>query len=109
MLETRRKEKANISTVDEVKVSLDDVVSSLREVRPSAMKEVTLEVPKVRNVVHSSTKMMLPRYRALAIFLGQVLWSDIGGQEEVKICVRDAVELPITHPEVETRPAPSIH
>ena len=30
----------------------------------------------------------------------QVLWSDIGGQEEVKRSMKEAVERPITHPQV---------
>lgn len=32
---------------EEVRITLEDMFSALREVRPSAMKEVTLEVPKV--------------------------------------------------------------
>lgn len=32
---------------EEVRISMDDMLSALREVRPSAMREVTLEVPKV--------------------------------------------------------------
>ena len=33
---------------EKVRITLEDMFSALREVRPSAMKEVTLEVPKVR-------------------------------------------------------------
>ncbi|KAL3881045.1 hypothetical protein ACJMK2_033245 [Sinanodonta woodiana] len=47
-------------------------------VQPSAMREVQLEVPKV-------------------------LWSDIGGQEEIKLKLRQAVEWPLRHPEAFTR------
>ena len=32
---------------ERVKIEFDDMLSALREVRPSAMREVTLEVPKV--------------------------------------------------------------
>ena len=46
-----------------------DLQGGLREVRPSAMREITLDVPKV-------------------------LWSDIGGQEETKNRLREAVEWP---------------
>ena len=33
-------------------------------------------------------------------FLHQVHWSDIGGMSEVKTRLREAVELPLSHPEV---------
>lgn len=58
----------------EEKVPLDiqevDVLSALQEVRPTAMREVFLETPKVR-------------------------WSDIGGQHEVKRDLQKAVERPL--------------
>lgn len=47
-----------------------DVVSALQEVRPTAMREVFLETPKVR-------------------------WSDIGGQHDIKRCLQKAVERPL--------------
>lgn len=57
-----------------VVVSVGDMREALRVVRPSAMKEVAVEVPKV-------------------------LWSDIGGQEELKLNLRQSVEWPLKHPE----------
>ncbi|RAH52874.1 AAA-domain-containing protein [Aspergillus piperis CBS 112811] len=51
-----------------------DVLSALQETRPTAMREVFLETPKVR-------------------------WSDIGGQHEIKRRLQKAVERPLKHPE----------
>ena len=56
----------------------EDIDTALKDVRPTAMREIFLEPPKVR-------------------------WSDIGGQEEVKQRLREAVEWPLTHPEVFSR------
>ncbi|RPA90686.1 AAA-domain-containing protein [Choiromyces venosus 120613-1] len=56
----------------------EDIDSALKDVRPTAMREIFLEPPKVR-------------------------WSDIGGQEEVKQRLREAVEWPLTHPEAFAR------
>lgn len=61
--------------VSGVTVCVEDVRQALREVRPSAMREVALEVPKV-------------------------YWRDIGGQEKVKQRMREAIEWPLKHPEV---------
>ena len=52
-----------------------DLEASLKEVRPTAMREIIFETPNVR-------------------------WSDIGGQSELKQRLREAVEWPLTHPEV---------
>lgn len=52
-------------------ISEEDVEATLKEVRPTAMREIFLEPPKVR-------------------------WCDIGGQEEVKQRLREAVEWPLT-------------
>ncbi|KAL4923271.1 putative AAA family ATPase [Aspergillus undulatus] len=51
-----------------------DVLSALQETRPTAMREVFLETPKVR-------------------------WSDIGGQHEIKRRLQKAVERPLKFPE----------
>ncbi|KAL7272358.1 AAA+-type ATPase [Rhizina undulata] len=56
----------------------EDVEEALKDVRPTAMREIFLEPQKVR-------------------------WSDIGGQEEVKQRLREAVEWPLTHPEAFSR------
>ncbi|KNC69577.1 hypothetical protein SARC_17910, partial [Sphaeroforma arctica JP610] len=47
-------------------------------VRPSALREVAVEVPRV-------------------------LWTDIGGQEDVKQRLREAVSWPLLHPEAFVR------
>ncbi|KAL5356188.1 P-loop containing nucleoside triphosphate hydrolase protein [Aspergillus floccosus] len=52
----------------------DDVLLALQETRPTAMREVFLETPKVR-------------------------WSDIGGQHEIKRRLQKAVERPLKRPE----------
>ncbi len=54
-------------------VTLDDFKEALKFVRPSAMREVLVEVPKVK-------------------------WEDIGGLEEVKQQLREAVEWPLKYP-----------
>ena len=53
-----------------LRIQETDVQSALQEVRPTAMREVFLETPKVR-------------------------WSDIGGQHEIKRCLQKAVERPL--------------
>lgn len=56
------------------KIELVDFKLALKDVRPSAMREVEVEVANVR-------------------------WSDIGGQENVKLMLKQAVEWPLTHPQ----------
>ncbi|EAW13308.1 putative AAA family ATPase [Aspergillus clavatus NRRL 1] len=51
-----------------------DVVSALQETRPTAMREVFLETPKVR-------------------------WTDIGGQHDIKRRLQKAVQRPLKFPE----------
>lgn len=57
-----------------VTVTLQDFLQAMNEVRPSAMREVAVDVPNVS-------------------------WSDIGGLEEIKLKLRQAVEWPQKHPE----------
>jgi len=54
----------------EMTITEDDLNAALLEIRPTAMREVFLETPNVR-------------------------WSDIGGQEEVKNSLQEAVEWPL--------------
>mmetsp|Transcript_7111 Transcript_7111/g.8864 ORF Transcript_7111/g.8864 Transcript_7111/m.8864 type:complete len:793 (-) Transcript_7111:3919-6297(-) len=61
--------KAQI-TQREIKLELRDVEEALPEIRPSAMREIFLEMPKV-------------------------YWSDIGGQEELKQKLTEVVQLPL--------------
>ncbi|XP_017776347.1 PREDICTED: spermatogenesis-associated protein 5 [Nicrophorus vespilloides] len=55
-------------------VNWDDFKFALTRVRPSAMREVQIEVPNV-------------------------LWSDIGGQSKLKLILRQCVEWPLKHAE----------
>ncbi|KAF8942484.1 Spermatoproteinsis associated protein 5 [Haplosporangium gracile] len=59
---------------DELMVSAEDMRLAMTDVKPSAMREIMIEVPKV-------------------------LWSDIGGQEEIKQKLKESVEWPLQHPE----------
>lgn len=54
----------------ELSIQMPDMISALQEIRPTAMREVFLETPKVR-------------------------WSDIGGQKEIKERLQNAVERPL--------------
>ena len=58
--------------------SLEHFQRARASVKPSAMREVMVEVPRVT-------------------------WDDIGGLEDLKLKLRQAVEWPIKHPEVFTR------
>ncbi|KAF9375615.1 spermatogenesis associated protein 5 [Podila verticillata] len=58
----------------ELLVSAQDMKLAMTDVKPSAMREVMIEVPKV-------------------------LWSDIGGQAEIKQKLKESVEWPLQHPE----------
>ncbi len=62
------------SILKKIKVTMDDFKEALKVVRPSAMREVLIETPHVR-------------------------WSDIGGLDNVKQELREAVEWPLRYPE----------
>uniref|UniRef100_A0A8C3MG55 Vesicle-fusing ATPase n=1 Tax=Geospiza parvula TaxID=87175 RepID=A0A8C3MG55_GEOPR len=57
-----------------VTIAFNDFLQGMKNVRPSAMREVAIDVPKVS-------------------------WSDIGGLEDVKLKLKQAVEWPLKHPE----------
>ncbi|RIA96601.1 P-loop containing nucleoside triphosphate hydrolase protein [Glomus cerebriforme] len=59
---------------DDVKVNIQDMKTAMAEIRPSAMREILLEVPRV-------------------------YWSDIGGQQEIKQKLKESIEWPLQHPE----------
>ncbi len=61
--------------LDNLEVTKEDFMNALREIQPSALREVYVEKPNVR-------------------------WKDIGGLEEVKREVQEAVELPLKKPEL---------
>ncbi|MCQ8903103.1 MAG: CDC48 family AAA ATPase [Methanothrix sp.] len=60
--------------LDQLKVSREDFLAAMKKIEPSAMREVLVEIPEVR-------------------------WSDIGGLEDAKQALREAVEWPIMYPE----------
>ena len=64
-----------VSTTIAANINLNDLNVALGRVTPSAMREIAVEVPSVR-------------------------WNDIGGQEDVKQRLREAVEWPLQRPEV---------
>ncbi|KAF9917294.1 spermatogenesis associated protein 5 [Lobosporangium transversale] len=59
---------------DELMVSVEDMRTAMTDVKPSAMREIMIEVPKV-------------------------LWTDIGGQAEIKQKLKESVEWPLQHPD----------
>lgn len=62
--------EASDDNIKDVGVRYEDFQLSMKDIRPSAMKEIILEMPKVR-------------------------WSDIGGQEVLKRKLHEMVELPL--------------
>ncbi|CAH2000899.1 unnamed protein product [Acanthoscelides obtectus] len=64
-------------------IEVEDLNCAMKQVRPSAMREVQIEV-------------------SMHLFYGQVpnvKWSDIGGQERLKLILKQSVEWPLKHPE----------
>jgi transitional endoplasmic reticulum ATPase len=59
---------------EKIKVTMADFINALREIIPSALREIHIEVPRVR-------------------------WEDVGGLENVKQELREAVEWPLKYPE----------
>ena len=57
-----------------MQVTRDDFNSAMKDVRPSAMREIMIEIPNVT-------------------------WDDIGGLEDVKCLLKEAVEWPLRNPE----------
>ncbi len=64
--------------LENLRVTREDFFNALREIQPSALREVFVEVPNVR-------------------------WADIGGLEGLKSELTEAVELPLKKPEVFTK------
>lgn len=62
----------------ETLIELNDIQFAYGQVVPSAMKEVVIKCPNVK-------------------------WSDIGGQEQLKLQLRQAIEWPLLHPQTFTR------
>jgi len=57
-----------------LKVSMRDFMEALKEIRPSALREIYAEIPNVR-------------------------WTDIGGLEDVKKQLQEVIEWPLKYPE----------
>jgi transitional endoplasmic reticulum ATPase len=66
------------AVLEKMEVKMDDFVNAYKEVTPTAMREVYIEVTTVH-------------------------WEDVGGLEEVKAHLKEAVEWPLKTPEVFTR------
>ncbi len=71
-------ERVPPSVLEKMEVNMEDFFNAYKEITPTAMREVYIEVP----VVH---------------------WSEIGGLEDVKEELREAVEWPLRNPEVFSR------
>ncbi|OWZ08471.1 ATPase [Phytophthora megakarya] len=69
---------ANTEALPPFEVTLSDLKLAMRGIRPSALREISVDVPRV-------------------------LWSDIGGQNALKQALREAVEWPLQHPDAFTR------
>jgi transitional endoplasmic reticulum ATPase len=66
------------SVLEKMEVKMEDFMNAYKEVTPTAMREVYIEVPTIH-------------------------WDDIGGLEEVKQELKEAVEWPIKNPEMFTK------
>ncbi|MDG6929031.1 MAG: CDC48 family AAA ATPase [Nitrososphaerota archaeon] len=71
-------EKIPPETLNKLQVCMQDFEDALREITPSAMREVYLETPEVR-------------------------WTEIGGLDQVKKELQEAVEWPMKYPEAYKR------
>ncbi len=61
--------------LQKIKVTMDDFYEAMKEIVPTALREVTVEIPEVH-------------------------WDDIGGLENVKQELKEAVEWPLKHPKL---------
>jgi len=59
----------------ELEVTMDDFLEALKEIEPSAIREVFTEIPDVK-------------------------WSDVGGLEEAKRVLKETIEWPLKYPEL---------
>jgi transitional endoplasmic reticulum ATPase len=64
--------------LEKLTVDRADFDEALKEVQPSALREIVVEIPNVR-------------------------WEDVGGLDQVKQLLREMVELPLEHPEAFNR------
>ncbi|HII71726.1 TPA: CDC48 family AAA ATPase [Candidatus Woesearchaeota archaeon] len=74
-LQLEKEEAIPKETLEKLRVTQSDFLEALKVVRPSAMREVLVQVPTAK-------------------------WNDIGGLEPVKQDLKEAVEWPLKNPEV---------
>lgn len=70
-----KEERIDYETLNKLQVTMSDFEKALKDVQPSALREVFLESPNVK-------------------------WSDIGGLENMKKELQEAIEWPLRFPEV---------
>jgi len=70
-----KEERIPPSVLKKMEVRMDDFMNAFKEITPTAMREVAVEVPAVH-------------------------WDEVGGLEEVKEELKEAVEWPLKNPEV---------
>jgi transitional endoplasmic reticulum ATPase len=68
-------EKIPVETLEKLVITMNDFDNALKDVMPSAMREVYLEVPDVK-------------------------WTEIGGLEDIKRELQEAVEWPLRYPDL---------
>ena len=69
------KDTVPAEVLNKITVTMGDFMDALKDVEPSAMREVLLEIPEVK-------------------------WEDIGGLKDVKLELQEAVEWPLKYPEL---------
>ncbi|MCC6029042.1 MAG: CDC48 family AAA ATPase [Candidatus Korarchaeum sp.] len=67
-------ESVPLEVLEELKVTMNDFMEALKIVQPSALREISIEIPNVT-------------------------WEDVGGLEDVKRELREVVELPLKNPD----------
>ena len=68
-------EKIPVEVLEKMIVKMEDFISAFKDITPSGLREIQVEVPEVK-------------------------WEDIGGLEQVKQELREAVEWPLKYPKV---------
>jgi transitional endoplasmic reticulum ATPase len=66
------------SVLEKMEVTMEDFINAYKEITPTAMREVYIEIPTIH-------------------------WDEIGGLEEVKLDLQEAVEWPLKNPEIFVR------
>ncbi len=71
-------EKIPVEILEKMVVKMEDFLQAYKEITPSGLREIQVEIPEVR-------------------------WSDVGGLDQIKQEIREAVEWPLKHPHVFAR------